>query len=163
MNDPFQQSHSKKRMKFIDFNIRYCKNKWQYSSYSKLFMFAIRGCCTSLKKVMSSLTVKRYSELPSISFKGSKLGDVQNLFRENVFYCMKIIIYFQMRDLASFWTKKHAWGNSKKGVNMQWLLKYLDIIIAYCVARPLLSYFVTFCIKRKGNYRFLYIFLCLNS
>ena len=106
----------KKRMKFIDFNIRYCKNEWQYSTYSKLLLFAIRGCCTSLKKVMSSLIVKRYSEFqkPSISFKGSKSGDVQNLFRENVFYCMKIIIYFQMRDLASFWTKqKHAWGNSK--------------------------------------------------
>lgn len=91
-------------MKFTDFNIRYCKNKWQYSTYSKLFLFAIRGCGTSLKKVMSSLIVKRYSEFqkPSISFKGLKSGDVQNHFRENVFYCMKIIIYFQMRDLASF-------------------------------------------------------------
>lgn len=66
-------------MKFIDFNIRYCKNKWQYSAYSKLFLFAIRGCGTSLKKVMYSLIVKRYSEFqkPSISFKGSKSAKIR--------------------------------------------------------------------------------------
>ena len=66
-------------MKFIDFNIRYCKNKWQYSTYSKLFLFAIRRCCTSLKKVMPSLIVKRYSEFqkPSISFKGSKSAKIR--------------------------------------------------------------------------------------
>ena len=160
MNDPFQQTHSKKKkMKFIDFNIRYCKNKWQYSTYSKLFLFAIRGCCTSLKKVMSSLIVKRYSEFqkPSISFKDSKSAKIRGRAQPFSWKCVLLLEnnnLFPNERFSIVLNKKTCLRQLEKGVNMQWLLKYVNNIIAYCVARPVLSCFVTFCMRRKGNFQF---------
>ena len=155
----FNKHIPKKRMKFIDFNIRYCKNKWQYSTYSKLFLFAIRGCGTSLKKVMSSLIVKRYSEFqkPSISFKGSKSAKIRGRAKPFSWKC--VLLHennnlFPNERFSIVLNKKTCLRQLEKGVNMQWLLKYVNNIIAYCVARPVLSCFVTFCMRRKGNFQF---------
>lgn len=155
----FNKHIPKKRMKFIDFNIRYCKNKWQYSAYSKLFLFAIRGCGTSLKKVMSSLIVKRYSEFqkPSISFKGSKSAKIRGRAKPFSWKC--VLLHennnlFPNERFSIVLNKKTRLRQLEKGVNMQWLLKYVNNIITYCVARPFLSCFMTFCMRRKGNFQF---------